>query len=79
MRDVQEAARAIGRQVQFANAGNDRELEGAFATLVEQGATALLVTATPLFDTRPVRIERWQRNSGCRRSTNFAIMWLRAD
>jgi putative ABC transport system substrate-binding protein len=56
VRDVQEAARAIGRQVQFANAGNDRELEVAFATLVKQGATALLVTATPFFDTRRVRI-----------------------
>ena len=50
------AVGAIGRQVQFANAGNDRELEGAFATLVKQGATALLVTATPFFDTRRVRI-----------------------
>jgi putative ABC transport system substrate-binding protein len=55
-RDVQEAARAIGRQIQFANAGDDRELEAAFATLVEQGATALLVTADPFFDTRRARI-----------------------
>ena len=56
VRDVQEAARAIDRQVQFANAGNDLELEAAFATLVEQRATALLVTAAPFFDTRRVRI-----------------------
>jgi putative tryptophan/tyrosine transport system substrate-binding protein len=56
VRDVQEAARAIVRQVQFANTGNDRELEAAFATLVEQRATALLVTAAPFFDTRRVRI-----------------------
>ena len=56
VRDVQEAARAIGRQIQFANAGNDRELEAAFATLVEQRATALLITAAPFFDTRRVRI-----------------------
>jgi putative tryptophan/tyrosine transport system substrate-binding protein len=55
-RDVQEAARAIGRQIQFANAGDDRELEAAFATLVEQGATALLVTADPFFDTKRARI-----------------------
>ena len=48
VRDVQEAARAIGRQIQFANAGNDKELETAFATLVDQGATALLVTAAPV-------------------------------
>ena len=39
VRDVQEAAHAIVRQVQFADAGNDRELEAAFATLVEQRAT----------------------------------------
>ena len=56
VRDVQEAACAIGRQVQFADAGNDRELEAAFATLVELRATALLVTAAPFFDTRRVRI-----------------------
>ncbi len=55
-RDVQEAARAIGRQIQFANAGNDRELEAAFATLVEQRAAAILVTADPFFDTRRDRI-----------------------
>jgi putative ABC transport system substrate-binding protein len=55
-RDVQEAARAIGRQIQIAKAGNDPELEPAFATLVQQGATALLVTADPYFDTRRDRI-----------------------
>lgn len=55
-RDVQEAARAIDRQIQFANARDDRELEVAFATLVEQGATALLVTADPFFDTKRARI-----------------------
>lgn len=55
-RQVQEAARAIGRQIQIANAGNDRELEAAFTTLVEQRATALLVTADAFFDTRRVRI-----------------------
>ena len=53
---VKEAARAIGRQIQIANAGNDPELEAAFATLVQQRATALLVTADPFFDTRRDRI-----------------------
>ena len=55
-RQVQEAARAIGRQIQIANAGNDPELEAAFATLIQQRATALLVTADPFFDTRRDRI-----------------------
>ncbi len=55
-REVREAARAIGRQIQIANAGNDSELEAAFATLVQQRATALLVTADPFYDTRRDRI-----------------------
>jgi putative ABC transport system substrate-binding protein len=54
--EVREAARAIGRQVRIANAANDRELEAAFATLVQQGAAALLVGADPFFDTRRDRI-----------------------
>jgi putative tryptophan/tyrosine transport system substrate-binding protein len=54
--EVQEAARAIGRQVRIANAGNDRELEVAFSTLVQQRANALLVGADPFFDTRRDRI-----------------------
>jgi putative ABC transport system substrate-binding protein len=53
---IQEAARAIGRQIQIANAGNDRELEAAFATFVQQRADALLVSADPFFDTRRDRI-----------------------
>jgi putative tryptophan/tyrosine transport system substrate-binding protein len=54
--EVQEAARAIGRQMHIANAANDRELEVAFATLVQQRAAALLVSADPFFDTRRDRI-----------------------
>jgi ABC-type uncharacterized transport system substrate-binding protein len=54
--EVQEAARAIGRQVRIANAGNDRELEVAFSTLVQQRANALFVGADPFFDTRRDRI-----------------------
>jgi putative ABC transport system substrate-binding protein len=55
-REVQEAARVIGRQVRIAHATNDRELEPAFATLVQQRAAALLVSADPFFDTRRDRI-----------------------
>ena len=55
-RDVQQAGREIGRQIQIANAANDRELETAFGTLVQQRAAALLVCADPFFDTRRDRI-----------------------
>jgi putative ABC transport system substrate-binding protein len=50
--EVQEAARVIDRRIQIANAGSDRELEPAFATLVQERAAALLVCADPFFDTR---------------------------
>jgi putative ABC transport system substrate-binding protein len=41
--DVQAAALAIGQQLIVAEANSDRDIEAAFATLVERGAGALLV------------------------------------
>ena len=55
-REVQEAARAIGRPIQIVNAGNDQELEEAFATLAQRRVAAMLVTADPFFTTRRDRI-----------------------
>jgi putative ABC transport system substrate-binding protein len=48
-RDAQEAARAIGQQIQIVNASSERDFEPAFATVVQQGAAALLVGDDPLF------------------------------
>jgi putative tryptophan/tyrosine transport system substrate-binding protein len=42
LRDIPEAARALGLQLQFLNASTSREIEAAFATLVRDGAHALL-------------------------------------
>ena len=50
--DLQEAARALGVQIQFLNASNDRDFEPAFATLVQKRAGGLVVTADPFFNTR---------------------------
>ncbi len=47
--DVREAARALGRQIVVLNARSERELDAAFATLVEQSIGALLVGADPFF------------------------------
>ena len=55
-REVQDAARAIDRPIEIAMAGNDRQLEAAFGTLVQQHADALLVGADPFFGTRRDRI-----------------------
>jgi ABC-type uncharacterized transport system substrate-binding protein len=42
-RDVQAAAQAIGQQLVFVDVSSDREIETAFAALVQKGAGALLV------------------------------------
>ena len=55
-REVQEAGRAIGRPIQIVNAGNDQELEEAFATFARGRVAALLVAADPFFTIRRDRI-----------------------
>jgi putative tryptophan/tyrosine transport system substrate-binding protein len=52
LRDIPEAARAIGLQIQFLNASTGREIEAAFATLVRDQADALFIAADGLFVSR---------------------------
>jgi putative ABC transport system substrate-binding protein len=49
LRDVQEAARTLGLQLIVLRASTDREMETAFASLVQQGAHALVVGADSFF------------------------------
>jgi putative ABC transport system substrate-binding protein len=49
LRDLEEAGRAIGRQILIAKAANEREFNGAFATVVQAGAGGLLVGSGPFF------------------------------
>jgi putative ABC transport system substrate-binding protein len=56
LRDVQEAARAIGVQVQVLWAGTDHEIEEAFVSLTQKSNSALAVTANAIFDTRRDRL-----------------------
>jgi ABC-type uncharacterized transport system substrate-binding protein len=55
-REVIEAGRTIGTQIEVAYAGDDRELDLAFSSLGARKATALLVTSDPFFETRRERI-----------------------
>ena len=55
-KDIEEAARAIGQRIVFANASADAELEAAFESLTNAGIGALMVTADPYLDTRRDRI-----------------------
>jgi putative tryptophan/tyrosine transport system substrate-binding protein len=52
LRDVQEAARAIGLQIHVVRASTDREIETAFEVIAQQRIAALSVVADPFFDTR---------------------------
>jgi putative ABC transport system substrate-binding protein len=49
---VQAAAVAMGRQVEVFNADTDREIDTAFADLVQKRAEGLLVGSTPFFKNR---------------------------
>jgi putative tryptophan/tyrosine transport system substrate-binding protein len=48
-RDLEEAARAIGRQILMVNAANEREFHAAFAKVVQAGAGGLLIIPTVFF------------------------------
>jgi len=47
--NVQAAARSLGQQILVLNAGGDREIDTAFATIAQQRVAALLVASDPLF------------------------------
>jgi putative ABC transport system substrate-binding protein len=55
-RDVQTAAGTTGQQILILSAGNDSDLDSAFAALVQQKAEALLVQSDPLFNARADKI-----------------------
>jgi putative ABC transport system substrate-binding protein len=54
--DVQAAASAIGRQVEVLAASTSREIDAAFATLVQKRIDALLVSPDAFLDTRRAQI-----------------------
>jgi len=56
LRDVQEAARAIGLQIQVLNASTSREIEAAFATIAHNRADALFVAPDGFFNARRVQL-----------------------
>jgi putative ABC transport system substrate-binding protein len=55
LRDVPEAARAIGLQIQVLNASTSREIEAAFATIAHDRADALFVGPDGFFNARRVQ------------------------
>jgi putative ABC transport system substrate-binding protein len=55
LRDVPEAARAIGLQIQVLNASTSREIEAAFATIAHDRVDALFVGPDGFFNARRVQ------------------------
>jgi putative tryptophan/tyrosine transport system substrate-binding protein len=51
-KDVQSAAQTIGQQLMILNATSDRQIESAFATMVQRGAGALLLGASAFLSSR---------------------------
>jgi putative tryptophan/tyrosine transport system substrate-binding protein len=51
-KEVPPAARELGRQLLALNAQSEREIDAAFATIVQSRAGALLVGSSPLFNNR---------------------------
>jgi putative ABC transport system substrate-binding protein len=52
LREVQEAAASLGVQLVIVRANVESDFDAAFSTFVQQGATALLVCASPFFNIR---------------------------
>jgi putative ABC transport system substrate-binding protein len=55
LRDVPEAARALGLEIQVLHASTSRDIEAAFATLVRERADALFVAPDGFFTSRRVQ------------------------
>jgi putative ABC transport system substrate-binding protein len=49
LRDAQEAARKVGQQILVVHAGSESDIDMAFATIVQQGAAALIVSDDRFF------------------------------
>jgi putative ABC transport system substrate-binding protein len=50
VKSVRVAAESVGQRITIVQAGNESELETAFAALVQQGAEALLISADPFLN-----------------------------
>ena len=74
MRDVEAAARELGRNILSLNASSPREIDAAFATIVQSRAGALLVGNSIFLTTGAGSWQRSPRVMACLRSAPFASL-----
>ena len=79
LRDLPEAAGAIGLQIQILNASSSREIEAAFAAMVLDRADALFVAADTFLISRASNLRRLRRATGFRRPIPLARRSKLAD
>ena len=56
LRDVEQAARAMGLQIQVVHASTSREIDAAFATFARERPDALFVGGDPFLNSRRVQL-----------------------
>jgi putative ABC transport system substrate-binding protein len=71
LRDLPEAARALGLQIAVLNASSSREIEAAFATIVRDRMDALFVAGDGLFLSRRVQFATLAARHGIPGAHNF--------
>ena len=55
-KEVRDAARSLRLQLHVLNASNEGEIDAAFATMVQEGAGALVLSSDPFLNTRRVQL-----------------------
>jgi hypothetical protein len=70
-RDLEEAARAIGRQILIVNAAKEREFHAAFAKVVQAGAGGLLIIPNVFFFSHSQRKAEDAKQRAARASESF--------
>ena len=56
VKDIQDAARALGQPIHIVSAGAENELDAAVASMARERAQALLILSSPLFTSRRERL-----------------------
>ena len=56
LKDLQDASRTVGQEIQVVEAGTDSQLDSGFATLAQLRSDAVIVVAAPFFTSRRERL-----------------------
>jgi ABC-type uncharacterized transport system substrate-binding protein len=71
LKEIEQAARALGQQVQVSNAGAESDFDPVFVTIAQQRAGALFVTGDPFFTSRRARLVALARQHAIPASYSF--------